>query len=234
MDGLAEDLLKKIENLLNSEVGDNTRLDHIRRSILQNKKLYNSDIRYVKELWVELSEKNESEGISFAKPNNSCWSCKKNLEELARFCSYCGANQDQKNPEFAEVLSRRQKREYNPFKIISNLHSYQILAVIGGLCALIPIIVASVRLDRIFEVLEFYSNQDFSELRLGFVALGVITGVWSSLVMIIPFLIKKPKKVGKFLFFSAFGILVCSLTIGVIGFVIILFAGIFALKKRRY
>ena len=234
MDSFKEELLRKINDLLTREIGDTTRLNHIRQSILQNKKIYNSDIQYVKELWKEVSEKKNSDDVLTLKPSNSCWNCKNELEESVRFCSFCGANQEQKNPEFAEVLSRRKKREYNPVKIISNFHSYQILAVLGGLCAIIPVIIAVLSLDRILEVLEFYSNRDFSDLRLGFVGLGTIAGVWSFLVMIVPFWIKKPKKVGKFLFFSSFGILICSLFTGVVGFVIILFAGIFALKKRRY
>ena len=168
MDSFTEELLRKINDLLTREFGDTTRLNHIRQSILQNKKIYNSDIQYVKELWKEVSEKKDSDDVLTLKPSDSCWNCKNELEESVRFCSFCGANQEQKNPEFAEVLSRRKKREYNPVKIILNFHSYQILAVLGGLCAIIPVIIAVLSLDRILEVLEFYSNRDFSDLRLGF------------------------------------------------------------------
>ena len=235
MDGSTEDLLKKIEDFLSREIGDSTRLEHIRQSIIDNKKLYNSDIQYV----IELERKNsklpeDTNEIYFVESQNSCWNCKKEMESSARFCSYCGTDQNLKKNDFAEVLSRRKKIEYNPFKIISNLHSYQILSVIGGLCALIPILISLLNLERIFEVLEFYSGRDFSDLYTGFVVLGIISGIWSLLVMIIPFWIKKPKKVGKFLFFSSIGILILSLMTGVVGFVIILFSGIFALKKRRY
>jgi len=229
-----DDLLKKIEDLLSSGTGDTTRLEHVRQSIHENKKLYNSDIQYVNELVKKTGMSDEKDEVTFDKSQNSCWNCHKELEPLVKFCSYCGTNQDQTNSDFSEVLSRRKKIQYNPLKIISNFHSYQILSVIGGICVLIPVLVALASIERIFEVLEFYSNRDFSEFFIGVTSLGVISTIWSFLVMIIPFLIKKPKKVGKFLFFSAFGILFCSLMTGVIGFVIILFAGIFALKKRRY
>ena len=230
-----DDFLKKVEDLLRLGIGDATRLEHIRQSIQENKKLYNSDIMYVNELVKKDSRlSDEKDEVTFAESNNSCWSCEKKLEPLAKFCSYCGANQDHTISDFSEVLSRRKKIEYNPLKIISNFHSYQILSVIGGICVLIPVLVALASIERIFEVLEFYSNRDFSEFFIAITSLGVMSAIWSFLVMIIPFLIKKPKKVGKFLFFSAFGILVCSLMTGVVGFVIILFAGIFALKKRRY
>jgi len=235
MGDIAEDLLKKIEDLLNRGIGDSTRLEHIRKSIVENKKLYNSDIQYVNELKKKNSKSTENlDGVYFVKSQRSCWNCKKDLGLSARFCSFCGTDQEQEKSDFAEVLSRREKMKYNPIKIILNLHSYQILAVIGGLCVLVPIIFALFSLERIFEVLEFYINRDFSEFFVGAFAFGLVSGIWSFLVMIVPFLIKKPKKVGKFLFFSAFGILISSLMTGVVGFVIILFAGIFALKKRRY
>ena len=234
MDRILDDLLKKIEDLLNCGIGDTTRLEHIKQTINENKKLYNSDIQYVNELAKKNLEMPEENEVFFVKPHESCWNCKKELESLAKFCSFCGANQDLTNSEFSEVLSRRKKTEYNPLKIISNLHSYQILSIIGGISVLIPVLIALSSIERIFEVIEYYSNRDFSDFVIGITLLGGISTIWSILVMIIPFLIKKPKKVGKFLFFSAFGILFCSLMTGVVGFVIILFAGIFALKKRRY
>jgi len=235
MDTFSDDLFKKIESLLSLQIGDATRLEHIKKSILENKKLYRSDIQNVNDLEKKISNKFESnEEINYEKSQKLCYNCEKELESSVRFCSYCGTDQNEKNSDFTEILSRRRKIEYNPLKIIQNLHSYQILAVLGGFCALVPIISALVALDRIFEVLEFYSGKDFSEFYLGFVGLGLISGIWSASVMIIPFLIKKPKKVGKFLFFSSIGILIFSLLTGIVGFVIILFAGIFALKKRRY
>ena len=235
MDEFTNSFLKKIEDFLSREIGDATRLRHIRQSLVDNKKLYNSDIQYVKELEKKnpdytdvLSEENQKD------PIKSCWNCKQELGLNAKFCFSCGADQEQKGADFTEVLSRRKKMMHNPLKIILNLHSYQILSIIGGICAIVPIVIALSSLERIFEVIEFYTNRDFTGLVSGITAIGIISSVWSFLVMIIPFLIKKPKKVGKFLFFSSFGILICSLLVGIVGFIIILFAGIFALKKRRY
>jgi hypothetical protein len=235
MDGFTDSLLEKIEDLLSREIGDATRLKHIRKSILDNKKLYNSDIQYVRELEKKNLLSSDEPIVEYhQEPDKICWNCKNELGFNAKFCFSCGADQEQKGADFTEVLSRRRKMMYNPLKIILGVHSYQILSIIGGVCALVPILYALLSLDRLFEIIEFYTNRNFAGLVSGITALGIISSAWSFLVMIIPLIVKKPKKVGKFLFFSSFGILVCSLVTGIVGFVMILFAGILALKKRRY
>ena len=235
MSNFSKSLLDKIEYLLKLQVGDISRLEHIKQSILENKKLYNSDIEYVE----NLTQKNtkifpENFDKDFSTTDFSCWRCKEKFEREVRFCFNCGADQNKEVSDFDTVLSRRIKREYNPIKIISNFHSYQILAVLGGLACIIPILIAISNIERIFEIVEFYSGMNLSELSLGFVAISVVSGLWCLSVIIIPFGIKKPKKVGKFLFYSSFGILISSLLVGIVGFPIILFSGILALKKRRY
>ena len=235
MDDLTR-LLEKIERLTNLGMGDASRLEHIRRCIVENKKIYNSDIQYLQELetrFLDNQTKNPNEPPS-GDSGVLCWRCSEKLVPSAKFCSFCGAKQDQEHSEFDQILSRRAKREYNPLKIVLGFHSYQILAVIGGLAALIPILSVTLNLNRVFEIIEFYTGRDMSGLAAGFVSLGIFSGALCVLVIVIPFLIKKPKKVGKILFFSSFGILFSSIFVGIAGFVLVLFAGIFALKKRRY
>lgn len=236
----SQSLLEKIEYLLNQDIGDISRLEYIKKSIVENKKLYNSDIQYVEELERKIQNNltknpnkyrtDDDDGDS----GNTCWKCGKDLMQSSKFCSFCGVKQDQASSEFDLALSRRLKRVYNPLKMVSDLHSYQILAVIGGFAALIPILVAMSSMERILEIIEFYTNRDLSRVMIGFVALGGISGLLCSMVVVVPFWIKKPKKVGKILFFSSFGILIFSVGVGIVGFVIILFAGVLALKKRRY
>ena len=238
----SQSLLEKIEYLLNQDMGDISRLEHIKKSIVENKKLYNSDIQYVKELERKIQNnltKNLNKHYADDDDNNNnsgnpCWKCGKDLTPSSKFCSFCGIKQDQEGSEFDLAISRRLKRVYNPLKMVSDLHSYQILAVIGGLAAIIPILIAMSSMERILELIEFYTNRDLSRFVIGFAALGGISGLLCSVVMVVPFWIKKPKKVGKVLFFSSFGILIFSVAVGIVGFVIILFAGILALKKRRY
>lgn len=240
---LSQSLLERIEHLLNQDIGDGSRLEHIKKSIIENKKIYNSDIQYVETLERKIQNNstkdlNEHQKDDDDDGDNSddhpCWKCGKNITQTSQFCSFCGVKQNQLDSEFDQALSRRSKRAYNPLELISNLHSYQILAVIGGLAALIPILVAVSSMERIFEIIEFYTSRDLSGFAIGFMALGGISGLLCSVVIVVPFWIRKPKKTGKILFFSSFGILIFSVGIGIAGFVIILFAGILALKKRRY
>lgn len=236
MDNFSQSLLKKIKDLLNRGVGDISRLEHIKESIVEGKKLYNSDIQYVEELQKN-KPGNQTENFDenhSSDTNNPCWKCGKELVKSASFCSFCGTDQNQKISDFEEAFSRRIKREYSPITIISNFHSYQLLAVVGGFASLIPILIGISNIERILEIIEFYTGEDLSEFSVGFMALGVVSGILCSLVIVVPFWIKKPKKVGKFLFFSSFGILIFSIMLGVAGFPIILFAGVLALKKRRY
>ena len=205
-----QSLLEKIEFLLNQNLGDGSRLEHIKKSIIENKKLYDSDIHYVEELerkTLDSFTKNMGEN-SAQHYDDSCWKCRKEIVEYSKYCSFCGVEQNQKKSEFDQVLSRRIKTRYNPLKIILNLHSYQILAVIGGLTALIPILFGIYNLENILKIVEFYTGRDLSEFIIGFMIIGGISGALSCMVMVIPFWIKKPKKIGRILFFSSFGILI--------------------------
>jgi len=229
-------LLEQIENLLNNNMGDSSRLEHIKKSITENKKIYNSDIQYVEELETKMTEKITKRPTEHHQDDFSilCWNCKKGLVQSSKFCSFCGVRQDQKDSKFIQCLSRQIRQENNPLKIISNFHSYQILAIIGGLAGMIPILIATSNIDRILEIINFYTGRDLSGFVDGFRAFGIISIGLCFFAVVVSFVIKKSKKVGRILFFLSFMILFFSLMVGVAGFAIILFAAIMALKKRRY
>ena len=219
-------LLEKITNLQNLGVGDLARLEHLRNSIIKNRKIYSSDLQYIS----FLDEKTHKETIQ---EENHCWKCDGKLLLNAKFCSFCGVDQTRQNFE-VDVVASRKKIQINPVRIISNLQSYQILTVFGGLASLVPILIALANLERIFEIINFYYDVDLARYSAGFVGVGVASAVLCIFDIVISFLMKKPKKLGKILFFSSFGILGLSVMTGSIGFAMILAAGIFALKQRRY
>jgi len=219
-------LLEKITNLQNLGVGDLARLEHLRNSIIKNRKIYSSDLQYIS----FLDEKTHKETIQ---EENNCWKCDGKLLLDAKFCSFCGVDQTRQNFE-VDVVASRKKIQINPVRIISNLQSYQILTVFGGLASLVPILIALANLERIFEIINFYYDVDLARYSAGFVGVGVASAVLCIFDIVISFLMKKPKKLGKILFFSSFGILGLSVMTGSIGFAMILAAGIFALKQRRY
>ena len=233
MTNFEQSLIEKIEYLLALEVGDISRLKSIEKSIIENKKLYNSDIQYVEELLQKnpgkFTERFDENHLS--KKDIPCWTCSEEVEPSAKFCSFCGANQNQTISDFDKVNSNVINRKNIPRRIILNFHSYQILAIIGGLAALIPILIGILNIERIFELTEFYTGRDFSSFDLAIISSGVVSYILCLLVIVISFLIKEPKKVGRFLIYLSFGILIFSILSGIIGFGIILFAGILALKK---
>lgn len=228
-------MLEKIENLLKNNIGNSSRLEHIKKCIVENKKIYNSDIQYVEELETRIKKPTESSDKHHSDDFDiTCWKCEKRLVKYSQFCSFCGVRQDRKDSKFIQELSKKVRQEYNPLKIFSNFQSYQLLVIIGGIAGIIPILIATSNLDRILEIIEFYTGRDLSGFIDMFRAFGIISTGLCLFAIVVSFVIKKTKKVGRILFFLSFMILISSLVIGIAGFTIILFAAITALKKRRY
>ncbi|EPA06453.1 hypothetical protein BG20_I0477 [Candidatus Nitrosarchaeum limnium BG20] len=99
---------------------------------------------------------------------------------------------------------------------------------------MIPVLFIVARLDPLLAAIEFDTGRDLSEIAGLFIALGIISSTLSIFTVIVTFVIKNPKKVGKILFFMAFAILASSVLIGVVGVVFILISSKNAYKKRHY
>lgn len=226
-------LLGKVELLINSGIGDVSRLTHIKNSIIEKKKMYNSDIQYVESL-LDANFENNEQPINDAEKTSSfnCPKCGKTILQSSNYCSFCGIPQ-QKYFD-AEVFSSRFRTGTFPFRFHIYVNSYQIIAILGGLAAMIPSLAAVYSIDKILFSLESYTGRDLSGFTNLFIAAGIVTSVLCIFVISISFIIQKPKKVGKILFFIAFPILIISLGVGVIGFALILLAGIMALQRRYY
>lgn len=229
MDDYSQLLLGEIEYLLSQGTGDVSRLEHIKKSIIENKPLYHSDIQYVQTLSSKKSSGSQKHNVEL---NSTCWKCNEHLLENSRYCSFCGVAQNKKEPEFEQVISKRIRQGYGLLSKSLTLNLYQVLAVVGGLASLIPIMVAESNLEGIIQSVDFYTNGNLSEFISVFAGLGIVSGILSCVSIITPFIIKKPRQVGKILFFSSFGILGFSIFVGVIGFIVILIASILAMKRR--
>lgn len=209
-----------------------SRLTHIKNSIVEKKKVYNSDIEYVESLVDANFEKNEQPTNDLEKTTINCPKCENIILQSSNFCSFCGIPQ-QKYFD-AEIFSSRFISRAFPFRFHIGINFYQLLAILGGLASLIPSLVAVYTIQRILVSLESYTGRDLSGFTNLFIAAGIATSVLCIFAIAISFLIKKPKKVGKILFFVSFMILIISLGVGVIGFALILLAGIVALQRRHY
>jgi len=219
--------------LINSGIGDVSRLNHIKNSIIEKKKIYNSDIEYVESLVDANFEKNEQPTNDLEKTTTIiCPKCENTILPSSNFCSFCGIPQQRYFD--AEVFSSRFSSRAFPFRFHIGINFYQILAILGGLAALIPSLVAVYTIQRILVSLESYTGRDLSGFTNLFIAAGITTSILCIFVIVISFLIKKPKKVGKILFFTSFAILIISLGVGIVGFALIILAGIVALQRRHY
>ena len=219
--------------MINSRIGDVSRLTHIKNSIIEKKKVYNSDIEYVESLVDANFEKNEQPTNNLEKPTSfNCPKCGNTILQSSNYCSFCGIPQ-QKYFD-AEVFSSRFRSRSFPFRFHIGINFYQLLAILGGLAALIPSLVAVYTIQRILVSLESYTGRDLSGFTNLFIAAGIAASVLCIFVLVISFLVKKPKKVGKILFFVSFMILIISLGVGGVGFALILLAGIVALQRRHY
>lgn len=224
---ITNSLLDTIDILLDLQVGDTSRLEHIKKMILENKQLYVSDQQYVQSLAItyNIGDQKKIDNPEQIKLIN-CRTCSSSIPESANYCTLCGSRQNRDNQSIV--------KKFNPLTFIPKPKSYQSLAIIGALTAMIPVLFIVARLDPLLAAIEFDTGRDLSEIAGLFIALGIISSTLSIFAVIVTFLIKNPKKIGRVLFFMAFGILASSVLIGVVGVVFILISSKNAYKKRHY
>jgi uncharacterized membrane protein len=229
-------LLEQVDILLHMQVGDLIRLEYIKKMILDGKPLYSSDKQYVEHLTQKYTNQDYQNIESYTpqpKYDSKCWNCEKLLDSSVIYCPVCGVKQIKQSFEIPSV-QHASNNNFNPMNLIGKIGSYQILAIIGGLAALIPILYAASRLDDILYSIGYYTDSDLSGITGIFIFAGVVSSLLCFFVMAVPFVIKNSRKVGRILFFASFAILVTSILTGIVGFVIILIASLVAFKKRRY
>lgn len=222
-------LLDKIDILLKCDMGDATRLLHIKQVILDNKKLYDSDRNYVENLTKKYFG-NQIRNDNVEEAKTKCWGCGEIIPDNSNYCSFCGVKHYQRT----ETSFVRKNKRFIPIQFLLGLQFYQILAVLGGLSGLIPVLYAISRIENILYSLEYYTGQDISGWTHILIAGGIVSSILSCFVISVPFIIKKPTRVGRILFFTSFGILITSVLVGTVGFVLTLVSGLMALKSRRY
>jgi len=223
--------LETVNILLNLQVGDISRLEHVKRMILEEKPLYTSDQQYVENLAATYI-KNYQKAEELVQPKLiNCRNCSTSIPMSAKFCTLCGTKQ---NREYPNINVIKIIKKFNPLQIISKLKSYQTLAIIGGLTSMIPILFIVARMEPLLDAIRYQTGEDITEMAGIFVSLGIISSVLSAIAVITTFVVKNTKKVGRILFFISFAILISSLSIGVVGFVFMLIASNNAYKKRHY
>ena len=227
-----DSFLDAVNILLNLEVGDTSRLEHVKRMILEDKPLYTSDQQYVENLAITyIKEYQTKTDVEQSKILVNCRNCSTGIPQSAKYCTLCGTRQ---NREYDQYNMLKIAKKYNPIHRISRPNSYQSLAIIGGLTAMIPVLFIVARMDPLLDAINYETGRDISEMAGIFIFLGILSSILSGIAIAITFLIKNPRKVGRILFFLSFAILLTSILVGVVGFVFVLIASNVAYKKRHY
>ena len=96
------DIVDEVNALLKLDVGDPYRLEHIKQTFIQNKKIWITDENYLKRLREKYLDKQNSETESRAdivfenepedKETIHCWKCGKQVPLSANFCMICGTS----------------------------------------------------------------------------------------------------------------------------------------------
>lgn len=97
----SKDVVDEVNALLKLDVGDPYRLEHIKQTFIQNKKIWITDANYLKNLREKYLVKHTSdvqtdeivfENESENKETIHCWKCGKQGPLSANFCMFCGAS----------------------------------------------------------------------------------------------------------------------------------------------
>ena len=218
--------LEIIDILLDLQVGDTSRLEHIKKMILENKPLYTSDQQYVHSLAKSYNINYQNSIDETPSRLVNCRTCSTSIPESAKYCPLCGTGQ--------KIGEHVRAKKFNPLSLFPKLRSYQTIAIIGALTVMIPVLFIVARMDPLLLAIEYSTGRDISNMAVVFVSLGIISSALSIIAVAITFVGKNPKKVGRVLFFIAFAILLSSIAIGVVGFILILISSKNAYKKRYY
>jgi len=225
-----DSFLDKVNILLNLQVGDALRLEHIKNMISEGKPIYTTDKQFVENLaGMYIKDHQPMIDIKQSEEWINCRNCSTSIFKSAKYCTLCGIRQKR------EINSNITKLgKYNPIQLVSRPNSYQTLAIIGGLSVMLPVLFIVARMNPLLLEINYDTGYNISEWAGVFIFLGILSSVMSMAVMVIVFRVKNSMRVGRILFFMAFGILATSILVGIVGFTFILLASKAAYKKRHY
>jgi len=112
------------------------------------------------------------------------------------------------------------------------MRSYQTLSVVAGILGLIIVFIVYAIMGTLAIFLESFSGDELEGKERVFTQIGVSVFLYI-VVIIIPFVIKQPKIVGYILFGLAVATIISAGAFGIIGFAILIAAGIAAVRWKE-
>ena len=244
-------LLDDVNQLLNQNKGDSGRLQHIKDTLEKNKPLYISDRQYITTLMKNLQHPDDSpksystriqssertdddlysdnENVMRNTNRNSSqnnFNPPPNISSTGQFCGKCGYSQN--------TQTENQHNMSNQPQTHSGIKSFQVLSIIGGVLGLLVTLLYALTASFVDHLATSFGGEGFdSEFSALFsVAMPLAIIIYIS-CFIVPFVIKKTKMVGIYLIISAFVVVIASSYVGILGFALLLPAGILALRQKR-
>jgi len=153
-----------------------------------------------------------------------CVNCGSQIPDGSKFCSGCGVSETASTERITNRIESDKKH--------SGIRSYQILSIIGGVLGLISTI-AYLILFRLVDVVGSSFGSGIEESAKQYVSTAAPLAILIYIsCFIVPFIVKKTKTIGIYLTVSSFVVLIATSYVGIIGFALILPAGILALRSR--
>lgn len=226
-------MLNHVNELIRLQKGDLDRLEHIKNTLENKRTMYASDKQYVEDLISKYlppsvesqpDQENPTKIHSSVSETTFCWKCGSPLQTNQNFCPKCGASKTQ-SPERIESHAESEKKH-------TGIRSYQILSIIGGVLGLITTL-AYLTLYSFFDAIGSSFGSGFEESFKQYISIAAPLAILIYIsCFIIPFVVKKTKTVGIYLTISSFVVLVATSYVGIIGFALMLPAGILALRSK--
>lgn len=167
-----------------------------------------------------------------------CDNCGHILRSTAKFCGSCGetvnANLDnQINNTGDSSNSDNRINNTSDIQQKTGIQTYQILSIIGGVLGLLITLAAAAALSFTSHMAQSFGGEGLadSESEYYTTTVGIAIMIYIS-CFIVPFVIKKAKIVGMYLLASSFVVLIATGLFGLLGFALLLPAGILALRHK--
>jgi len=167
-----------------------------------------------------------------------CDNCGHILRSTAKFCGSCGetvnANLDNRiNNTGDSSNSDNRINNTSGIQQKTGIQTYQILSIIGGVLGLLITLAAAAALSFTSHMAQSFGGEGLadSESEHYTTTVGIAIMIYIS-CFIVPFVIKKTKIVGMYLLASSFVVLIATGLFGLLGFALLLPAGILALRHK--
>jgi|GEM_PF-3502515 hypothetical protein len=216
-------LMKNLQHPDDSPKSYSTRIQSSERT---DDDLYSDNENVMRNTNRNSSQNNFNPPPNISSTGQFCGKCGNQIPHNNGFCGKCGYSQNTQTENQHNISNQPQTH--------SGIKSFQVLSIIGGVLGLLVTLLYALTASFVDHLATSFGGEGFdSEFSALFsVAMPLAIIIYIS-CFIVPFVIKKTKIVGIYLIISAFVVVIASSYVGILGFALLLPAGILALRQKR-